>query len=230
MNLDADDAFSEKNILEYLYKKAKKLKIDVLSYGLLKKNSFTSVRSFICKNYWNVQHQPEIFKSGNKMKDFLITNKIIKREIFLKAYEFLKSKIYGEKWVYSEDEIWSVLINKYANSKVCTDKVAYIYYSNNDSLMHNRINIISLFDLVHWFEMLKIIYDKKEYKNYILNHLYYLIKFFKINNRNNILTDLIVKNKALKEKYISIFEYILINFNHTFNITLLINILISLKT
>ena len=230
MNLDADDSLTEARILEYLYKKAKKTKADVLSYGLLKKNSFTSVEFFSCKSFWNVQNQPEIFKLGNEMRDFLITNKLIKKEIFLKAYDFLKSKIFGEKWIYSEDEIWSILINKYANSKICTDKLVYIYYSNNDSLMHNRINIISLFDLMRWFEMLRIIYDKKEYKYYILNHIIYLIDFFKVYNRNNNLTDLIVKNYTLKEKYISAFEYILINFNYAFNTTFLINILYSLKT
>ena len=230
MNLDADDAFTEASVLEYLYKKAKYTKADVVSYGLLKKNSLTSVEHFICKNFWHVQSQPEIFISGNKMKDFLITNKLIKREIFLKAYDFLKSEVFGEKWVYSEDEIWSVLINKYAKSKICTNKVAYIYYSNNDSLMHNRTNIISLQDLMHWFEMLKTIYDKKEYKNYLLNHLLYFITLFKNNNQNNIIIDIIAKNKILKEKYTSAFNYIITNFKYAFNETFLKDILDSLKT
>ena len=231
MNLDPDDSFTDARVLEYLYQKAKKnSKPDVISYGHLYKNSFTSLKSFICKKFRTVQFQPEIFKLGNEMRDFLITNKLIKREIFLKAYDFFKSRIFGEKWVYSEDEIWSVLINKYAKSKICTNKVAYIYYSNNDSLMHNRINIVSLHDLILWFEMLRAIYNKSEYKNYLLNHLFYLIELFKLNNRDNNLTDLIIKNDTLKKKYISVFEYIIINFNYSFNITFLMNILSSLKT
>ena len=38
------------------------------------------------------------------MDDYLITNKLIKKNILIKAYEILKQNIYGEKWNYAEDE------------------------------------------------------------------------------------------------------------------------------
>ena len=187
MNLDPDDELNGIFVLEYLYKIAKKSKIDVISFGHLIKETFTSKKSFKCTKFWRVQNQPKIFKLGNEMLDFLITDKLIKREIFLKAYVFFKSKIFDEKWNYAEDEIWSTLINKYANSKICTNKVAYIYYSNNDSLTHNRINYNFLSNLISWFEMFQKIYDNK-YEKYLLNRISVLMELFEIYNRNNSLT------------------------------------------
>lgn len=229
INLDPDDEFESIFVLEYLYKIAMKSKTDVVSFGHLIKNSLTSKKSFKCTYFWHIQTQPKIFNLGNEMLDFLITDKLIKREIFLKAYEFFKPKIFGEKWNYAEDEIWSSLINKYANSKICTNKIAYIYYSNNDSLTHNKINILYLSNLISWFEMFQKIYDKKEYKKYLLNHIFVLINIFKKYNRFNKLTNIIVKNTTLKEKYISIFNYINYNYISNINTTFLINILSSLK-
>ena len=114
---------------------------------------------------------------------------MVKKEIFLKAYDYFKSKIFGEKWNYAEDEIWSVLINKYAKSKICINKVVYIYYSNNDSLTSNRINYTFLSNLISWLEMFQKIYGKK-YKKFLLNRFSILIKIIKIFNRNNDLTNI----------------------------------------
>ncbi len=57
----------------------------------------------------------------------MIWNKLIKREVFLKAYEIFKNQIYHEKWNYHEDNIWSTLVYKYANSMICINKVIYLY-------------------------------------------------------------------------------------------------------
>jgi len=169
INLDPDDEFESIFVLEYLYKIAKRSKTDVVSFGHLIKNSLTSKKSFKCTYFWHVQMQPKIFNLGNEMHDFLITDKLIKREIFLKAYEFFKSKIFGEKWNYAEDEIWSGLILKTANSMICVNKIIFIYYRNSDSLMSNKFNIFYMKNLINWIEMFRIIYDKKKYKKQSLS-------------------------------------------------------------
>lgn len=38
-------------------------------------------------------------------------NIVIRKEIFLKAYETFKEEIYDKKWNYFEDDIWSILVN-----------------------------------------------------------------------------------------------------------------------
>ena len=120
------------------------------------------------------------------------------------------------------------LINKYANSKICTNKVAYIYYSNNDSLTHNRINYNFLSNLISWFEMFQKIYDNK-YEKYLLNCASTLVELFKFYNGNNNLTKIIINNSTLKKKYLSVFKYINYNYNSKINSTFLINIISSLK-
>jgi len=53
----------------------------------------------------------------------LIWNKLIKKEIFLKAYQVFKAKIYNGKWNYFEDDIWNILVNRFAKLKACTPKL-----------------------------------------------------------------------------------------------------------
>ena len=197
MNLDPDDEFKGTDALDFLYKIAKKSKTDVVSFGHLIKDSFNSKESFGCTKFWRVQKQPKILELGNKMLDYLITDKLIKREIFMKAYDILRPEVYGEKWNYAEDEVWSALINMYANSKICTNKIVYIYHYNNDSLMHNRINNIFLSNLINWFKMFHKIYDKKEYEIYLLNRINILIEIFDIFSEN--ITNIILKNTSLKK-------------------------------
>ena len=142
MNLDPDDELNGEDSLEYLFNIVKKTKVDVISFGLIEKNSNISKEIILCKNFDYIQYQPEIFNSGYRLSNFLITNKLIKKEIFIKVYKLFKKRIYGKKWNYAEDEIWSSLVNKYANSMICVNKIIFIYYLNNDSLMRNRFNIL----------------------------------------------------------------------------------------
>ena len=101
-----------------------------------------------CSKFHKIYRQPKIFESSfdsnNNLIDFLIWNKLIKREIYFQAYEFFKSQIYGEKWNYHEDNIWSILVNKYAKTMICVNKLIYIYNEIKDSLMKNRYDLMEL--------------------------------------------------------------------------------------
>ena len=85
MNLDPDDELNGIYVLEYLYKIAKKSKTDVVSFGHLIKDNFTSKKTFKCTKFWRVQNQPKIFKLGNEMLDFLITDKFNKKGNFFEG-------------------------------------------------------------------------------------------------------------------------------------------------
>ena len=81
MNLDPDDKLEGPDNLEFLYDKASQAKIDIISFGLLmekrpKKYKNTSYQLLIkCRNYDKVIYQPNIINYGNKLGDYLITNK-----------------------------------------------------------------------------------------------------------------------------------------------------------
>ena len=136
MNMDADDELADKENLELLYEEILNTKADIITFNIFDKK----LNKFIkCRRRTGIQKQPKLFESifgGNHIiKDYLIWNKLIKKEIFLKAYEFLKDKIYNGKWNYNEDEMWSILVNKYAENKICLNKLVYIYNNNSDSLL-----------------------------------------------------------------------------------------------
>jgi glycosyltransferase involved in cell wall biosynthesis len=165
MNVDPDDSLTGNNILEYLYKIAYQFKVDFISFGYYNWNRF----DIKCTNFEQILKQPNLLKhafaDNNKIKDYLLWNKLVKRKLMLKSYEFFKNKIYSEKWNYAEDTIWSVLINKYAKSMICIKKLVYIYNSNKDSLMHYEYNILRIRDLLKFEETYRQILQ------------YYLINF-----------------------------------------------------
>ena len=173
MNLDPDDELESNDNLEILYHKVNKVKANVISFGfLMETNNFELIRLIKCNNYDKVIYQPNIFTYGDKLGDFLITNKMVKRSLLLKVYKLFKNKILGGKWNYGEDEIWSAFVNKYANSMICINKTIFIYYSNNDSLMNNRFNALYYINLINGIEMLMKIFNNKKTKIY-----FYKIEF-----------------------------------------------------
>ena len=213
MNLDPDDELEGPDNLEYLYNIVNKSKVDVVNFAFIREFSQSSIKCIMCSNFNNILFQPDIFNSGNNFSDYLITNKLIKKKLLFKVYNLFKIKIFGDKWNYGEDEIWSSLVNKFANSMICTNKTIFIYHFNSDSLNTNRLNILYMSNLINWIEMFeKIIYNEKEYKKYIGSRLSYLIKFIE---NNNILINLIKNNTEIKNKYINLFKNIILKYNIT---------------
>jgi len=210
MNLDPDDELKSSDTLEYLYNKTMNYKVDFISFGFLTKNNLNKKSFFLrCENRDNILFQPQILKNAFNLNDYLITNKLIKREVLLKAFNFFKLNIYGKKWNYGEDEIWSTLINKYSNSMVCVNRPIFIYYINDDSLMNNKNNTLYLTNLIYWFKMFQKIFDNKNDEKYILNRIYFLIFLIKKYSFFNIIKN----NKDLKNKYINIFKSIITKYN-----------------
>ena len=135
MNLDPDDEIKGEDSLEYLYKQSKYLDLDIISFNALDKKS-NSIIKCIGKNI--MYKQPDLFYSlfnrNNVIREYAIWNKLIKKEIYLSAYEDFKDEIYNGKWNYFEDDVWNILVHRYAKSKKCVDKLVYIYNNNMDSL------------------------------------------------------------------------------------------------
>ena len=209
MNLDPDDEIKDQDNLEYLYNKVKKSKVDILSFAYIDKINNNIIIK--CSNFHKTLRQPKlfesIFNSSNNINDFLIWNKLIKKEIYLNAYKIFKQKIYKEKWNYHEDNIWSILVNKYGKTMKCINKVIYIYNNINNSLMKERHNIIELKNLIYRHEMYKIIFSRKKEEKYLISGVQELLSFLeeddnflKLINENNIIRNQIINifNNSLK--------------------------------
>jgi glycosyltransferase involved in cell wall biosynthesis len=202
MSLDPDDRYQGKSNLKYLYNIAKKLKVDIVSF-LVFYLPYRKKSKCFC-NYNKIIRQPELYQSlfkGNILNDFYITNKLIKREIFVNAFNIFKKYIYGEKWNYYEDNIWSILINKYANSSFFINKKIYYYYVNKYSTMMNRCNILELKNLLNRYEMYKIIFKTKEEEQYLVVGFNELLNVFEEN------INLVKINNEIKGKFINLFKF-----------------------
>ena len=129
---------------------------------------------------------------------------MIKRELFKKAYNLFTKYIYGKKWNYYEDNIWSILINKFAYSSIFINKKIYYYYKNKDSVMNNREHILELKNIIYRNEMYrKILNNTKEEKYVISGHIQLLDilenYFEKIKNNTQIKIMLINEIKDVKK-------------------------------
>ena len=212
LNLDPDDEFEGKDNLEYLYKNAKRSKVDVVSFGaLFKSNNQLTIK---CSNFHKIYRQPKLFESAfsstNNLNDFLIWNKLIKKELYLYAYELFKKEIYNKKWNYHEDNIWSILINKHAKSMRCVNKLIYIYNDFNDSLMKNRHDLMELKCLIYRHEMYKKIFKTKKEEKYLIEEYIELLNFLQESDNYY---KLIQNNKKIQTILITIF----INFTKTYH-------------
>ena len=211
MNLDPDDFLNGKYSLETIYNEAKSKNVDILSFGVF--FQVDNKKVFKCSNFHEVIFQPKIFESAfdsdNILYDFLIVNKLIRRELFLKVYELFISNIYTKFWNYHEDNIWSILVNKYANSKICTKKVIYFYKNNKDSLMRNFFSLTNAINLLYRHQMYSQIFKEQNESKYLFAETKNLISIFKtMKNIKNI-----IKQNDSESNYIKIF----INESNSYN-------------
>jgi len=210
MNLDSDDELKNYNSLKNLYYKAKRYNLDIINFKILDKKQNKNINN--CNKINLILKQPELFYSifnkNNEIKDYNICNKLIKRETFIKAYEAFKKEIYNWKWNYYEDDIWNILVNKYANSKLCVNRVIYIYNYNNESLMNNKIRLIEIQNLLYRHEMYKKIFSTKENEKYLIAENLFLFNRLKLQ-----INELILLNSHnLNKQIINIFRYFLKNY------------------
>jgi glycosyltransferase involved in cell wall biosynthesis len=190
MNLDPDDEYRGKNTLKDLYNLANKLKVDFISFFILSLPD--RKKSFQFSNFNQIIQQPKLLESAflnDHLIDFYITNKLIKRELLENVVKIFGNKIYEQKWNYHEDNIWSILLHKYANSSVFINKIVYIYYSkNSDSEMFNRGNNLEIKNFLFRNEMYQEIFKTKNEEKYIISGyselLHYLEKNIKIIKEN----------------------------------------------
>ena len=190
MNIDPDDTLVNNHDLNYLYNHLKIKKYDMIIF-LIKR---------IAENKTDTQYFKYLDETQLNRTDYYITNKIIIKEIFMKAYNEFKEEIFDGHWNYYEDNIWNYLVRKYAKTIKILNKYIYSYKRNRDSLNIKKDNTV---------ELKNRFYRLKTFKkmNYILDikRILFSIKY-NYNNYNAI------KNNELKN-YIT---HILLNYMNFF--------------
>ena len=182
LNLDADDKLLNDNSLRFIYNLAKSSNSDFCRF-LIKRIPENSKKT----NEFNLINRLQL-----QLDDLLITNKIISKDIFNKAFIYLKKRIFKEKWILHDDNIWNLLVNKYSKKSIVFNKYIYYYKRNNESLNMKRGSLTEIKSLIYKLDMsLKINasinnYDFKSYISQIIN-LY--------NSSSNRIPDIEIKNK-----------------------------------
>ena len=224
MNLDPDDEYRGKNTLKDLYNLANKLKVDFISFFILSLPD--RKKSFQFSNFNQIIQQPKLLESAfwnDHLTDFYITNKLIKRELLEIAVKIFGNKIYEQKWNYHEDNIWSILLHKYANSSVFINKIVYLYYSkNSDSEMYNRGNNLEIKNYLYRNEMYQEIFKTKKEEKYIISGyselLLILEKNIKIIKENMETKYLCIKHLENYKKKYKLSDEIILKINNLIDI------------
>ena len=99
MNLDPDDKLVSKYDLHSLNIIAKKKKYDTIIF-LIKR---------IPVNKSDTEFFKYLDENQLKLEDYYITNKLVKKETFIKAFQEFKDEIFDKHWNYHEDIICSTL-------------------------------------------------------------------------------------------------------------------------
>ena len=235
MNLDPDDKFNDYNCLEELYNKTEKNKIDLIIF-LIKRIS-TNIHN---KNESYLAYLENKFQL--QRDDLRITNKLIKKEIIMKAYKLYSNNIYKNKWNFHEDNIWNILVRKFSKTSEILNKFIYIYKRNKDSLNMKKGNIIDIKNRIYRLKWITRYYRNIKKKLRYFYNLYFYLENIIFNCNASFLNDkheikkgityislellYIFKNKAIMSKNINNILNIIssdkiIYFYNSFNKTLI---------
>ena len=188
MDLDPDDKLEGNSNLENLYNMAIKTNFDLII--------------FLIKRYSSDKNENIKAEIENKLQlqneDYRITNKLIRRDIFLKAYRNFSNEIHKFKWNYHEDNIWNILVRNFSKKKGIIKKYIYLYKRNNESLNKNKGNIMDIKNRIYRLKKFFNIYLDEKYR-------FKLLYYFK--NLIELCNSTILKDNEIKKQIINISFY-----------------------
>ena len=177
MNLDPDDKLVSSNNLQSLYKTMKSKDLDLIVYKI-KRIPLNKTEEILYKYMDDIQFN---------VTDDHITNKIVKKSLYLKAYNEFKNEIFSNKWNFHEDNIWCILIKKFSKSNALLNEFIYSYKRNGESLNMQKGNMNDLKSIIYRqkkINKLNNINNKFFYTFSVMINLYHSLKDFEV--RHNI--------------------------------------------
>ena len=168
---DPDDIIS-KNILNICYNYAKKYNYEMIRFNLYIGKEIIVFRKIIDKLENRPLYKPKLktymfYGNNNELEkiDCCLSNKFIKRDIFIKALNVIK-KYYLKLYIISmEDTMVSYILYRIANSFFFLKRIGYYYTRNSLSISKNQ-NKISKKILKFSFIYLKLIFVNSKNTKY----------------------------------------------------------------
>ena len=138
---DPDDILSN-DILNYCYHMATMEKYDIIRFNIYDGNK-NGILNYL-KSIKNQKiYQPKLsahifYGNGNlEQTDYSISNKFIKRDIYIKALNSISSYYLNQNMIVYEDGLINFKLYKFAKSLFHTKKIGYYYIQNNLSITIN---------------------------------------------------------------------------------------------
>ncbi len=166
--LDAYDLIIN-NILEKSYITAERYDIDITQFYTIQYNHLImNILDYKVKT--GIIYQPQIKELFYHSKSISLSNKLIKRDLFLKALDFIDKKFKNEQFEFYEDDVIYFGLTKYANSFGFINQLGY-FYNNciHDSVIKKKFDDIiinktfrSMFTIMKYF--LKLSEDNRKEK------------------------------------------------------------------
>jgi glycosyltransferase involved in cell wall biosynthesis len=191
MNLDPDDKFESNNDLETLYNHAKKSNLDYIIF-LIKRVPRYESEAEKCEMDNRLQLQTE---------DFLITNKFVKKEIFVKAYSYFYKEIYKYKWNFHEDNIWNILVRKFGKRSEILNQYIYNYKRNKESLNMRKNSLLEIKNRIYRLKTLLSIIKNSNLSD---SYLYYNSYYQSYKNIYNSCNNSLLKEKVIRNNMINL--------------------------
>ena len=218
--MDQDDIYSDKELFKNLIEVAENYSLDIVQFRY---NEYFSNTDFIkfnsnknYPNYYKIITQPELgnielYLNEKLYKTFCLWDKLIKREIYIKAINFLDEKIWKKKIIHREDHIATFAIYKMAKRYMRIKMYGYshIFRDNQETQFYFDIidgkNVSQLKKenmLRDQFEFFQFIYERTK-ENLIEKNIAFRELLTIITNLNFVS---VVKNNYNKQLIINVFD------------------------
>lgn len=250
--LDQDDILLSKNLLKIAYEKLEKYELDILQFKRYNLNEKTRKINFIPEKKFPLYNSLVTQSELNKTKNFLnkslgftfnIWDKIIKKNVYINALNFLGKELYNSKIVQREDHIFSFALYKVAQKYMRTNIDGYLYINHNNQITKN-INQQKSSLVYDEFTFLDFLYintnETEEEKNIFFREFLIIITKLKvcIKVNNNIIKKLVFKvcDYSINSKFIGKYKNNILNFcnkfkklNIKFHLNYNLNLILALK-
>ena len=179
--IDQDDIYIDKNLFKQIYNKGIKNDLDIIQFrynNYFLENEYFSFGGFGRNhNFDKIIIQPELgdiqfYLNESLYKSFFLWDKLIKKETYLKALNYLGEEQWGKNMVHREDHLITFALYKVAQKYMKIKLFGYshlIYKGQESTDFFNIVNgkSISLEKtekmLSYQFEFIKFIYNKTKY-------------------------------------------------------------------
>ena len=143
MFVDPDDILSS-DILKYVYNIAKKLNYEFIRFNIYKGNNIIDLEKIVNSLKEGPFYKPLLnlflyyLNRNHKLIDFYITNKLIKRNLFIKALININKFFLNQFMIDCEDGLINFMLYKISNSLFFTKKIGYYYIKQHTSITKSK--------------------------------------------------------------------------------------------